>query len=524
MSDQAIPGAEGVTETRKSQKSLTFWFINLVTHRWIALTAMLWLMVLGFTGVIVDHPEWRWSHQWEMTDRFASDHILIDEVHGTIVRKFQMNPSNTDQILGGGRRGLWRTANSGQEWIAVDYAGTDETPMLLSLQPSKDQPWQKIWLGTDDGLWRVSGLDGEATFVGLAGKTITALDYGERPGELFGIIGDSTLFRVDTNTPDTITYYDTSDVNVPGMPEDISLARWLVELHLGQSLMGGGLALFINDFAGVVIIILALTGFCYWLFPRLWRDPERKKKWSKETRRSTLQWLFRFHSPILGLVAIIPIIYLSVSGIFLDHARALIPSAMATGVSTNILGGPYKLESLNGNMSGLHVDPNDVKTITILTRLGMVKTEDGGKTWAYDENTPFAVNRRHHNPGFIHVGNLILSGNHGGPVFIRDDVAQEWTILPGMRLMAQDAAKLDDGWVLKGSGGFFSWSPETNTLEKLDIPNPPLSGMPFFNFMLDLHTGLMIHSTFVWVNDIAAGIAILLCITGFVAWWRKKWI
>ena len=91
--------------------------------------------------------------------------------------------------------------------------------------------------------------------------------------------------------------------------------------------------------------------------------------------------------------------------------------------------------------------------------------------------------------------------------------------------MVMDAAKAGDTWILKGSRGFSTWDGQADgRSQKADIPYPQLEGVPFDRFMADLHNGMVFHHHFVWVNDLVCVIAILLCITGFIAWWRKKWV
>ena len=42
--------------------------------------------------------------------------------------------------------------------------------------------------------------------------------------------------------------------------------------------------------------------------------------------------------------------------------------------------------------------------------------------------------------------------------------------------------------------------------------------------MADVHTGNTFHSEFIWVNDLVALMAIILAITGPLAWWKRKWM
>ncbi|MBM3515483.1 MAG: hypothetical protein FJX59_17480, partial [Alphaproteobacteria bacterium] len=54
-------------------------------HKLAGLTALIWLSVLGLTGWILDHHEWRWSHQWTVPQGWASPQINR-LVRGTVMR------------------------------------------------------------------------------------------------------------------------------------------------------------------------------------------------------------------------------------------------------------------------------------------------------------------------------------------------------------------------------------------------------------------------------------------------------
>ena len=65
---------------------------------------------------------------------------------------------------------------------------------------------------------------------------------------------------------------------------------------------------------------------------------------------------------------------------------------------------------------------------------------------------------------------------------------------------------------------------DTNVFEASGIAYPPLEGTTCYLFLADVHTGNIIHGEFVWVNDIVAILAIILVITGPIAWWKRKWM
>ena len=493
-----------------------------VTHRWIGLSCLLWIAVLGFSGIILDHPEWRWAQQWSVTDRFASKHQLTEVVHGNIIRFFHVNPVDHQNIIGGGTRGLWRTSDSGEHWNAVLFEGGRGVPMVQAILPSLSDPWEVLWLGTDDGLWLVSGRDGTASQVALPGHHVTALDHDAQPGHLVGIVEKTKIFTVDPTTPDTVTWVHPSSVPIPGLPEEIGLARFMMDLHFGKGFTPGRTSMWINDYAGMVMITLAITGFLYWLFPRRWMNRANRQKVSKEVRQKSLKWIYNLHSPVLGLLAVVPIIYLSITGIYMDHARFFIRLDDGITFGRSVMPGAFQLTDLTWELHSLAASPTDIGHYSVMTRMGLIRTADGGNTWAFDDTTPVSAHTYNVIPSHVHSEGYEYVGVYGGPNYRRADNSNAWEGIPALRMMIMDGSLAGDTWFFKGSNGFSSWQPGGDAV-RLDIKNPPLTGVPFNRFMADVHNGMVFHERFKLINDMVCLFAIYLCITGVIQWWRKKW-
>ncbi len=515
---QTSPSVTG--KRRKPRTGFMYWVK--VTHRWIGLATFVWIAVLGFTGVVLDHPEWRWARQWTVTEQFASEHVIEDQVIGTIVRFFQVNPDNMDYIIGGGAQGLWRTINSGGAWQQVEFQDYRGTPMVEALVPSSTDSWNTLWLGTDDGLWLVSGDSGPAVQVALDGQHITSLDLDARPGHLVGIVEKTRLFVIDPENPDSVTWTRPGEVDIPNLPDKVGMARLMIDMHLGEGFTSGRTSMWWNDYGGVVMIILAITGLLYWLFPKRWKNRERRQKISKTVRQQSMKWLYNLHSPVLGVVAVVPIIYLSVTGIYIDHAEWFVTNTKDITMDRDYMPGMYEMTDLTWQLNSLAASPTDPGHLTVMTRMGLIQTKDGGQTWTFDETTPLAAYKKNLIPGHVHRSGLEFVGVHGGPNYTRADGAETWDTISSLRMMVMDGTKVGDTWVLKGSRGFSTWRPGEGA-QKLDISYPPLTGVPFDRFMADLHSGMVFHHQFIWINDAVCILAIYLCITGLIAWWKKKW-
>lgn len=491
----------------------------LTLHRWAGLVAMSWLTVLGITGVMLNHPEWRWIQQVTVTDAFASKHVLEDEVRGTIVRKFQINPSASQEILAGGQRGLWRSSDRGEHWAAVAYAGADGTPRLFELVPDAASPWQRLYLATDDGIWQVNGAEGPARFVALRGLRISHLAQGAEPRELVGAVGRSRPFRLHLDRPGEVVWIEAGDIDPKALPESISLSRWMTDLHLGFGVAGGGWTRWINDYASLALVVLSITGLLLWLVPRQLR--QRKTTNDPERLRQLGRWAFRGHAPVIGLLAVIPLLGLIVSGAYLNHVEALLKWSNQVRLAPITLNA-YGLDSLRDEINGLAARPGEPAYLAVMTRMGILETGDNGASWRYDTGTPLPV---HAKVGFVemkHRQGHTFVGTHGGPNVYRVDGESRWREIPGLRMMIQDAALTDQGWIFKGSRGFYH-AALSGGLQPVAVRSPDLPGLPLYNFVNDLHSGMLFSEHWSYVNDLVCGLALLMIVSGLVNWWHRRW-
>ena len=76
----------------------------------------------------------------------------------------------------------------------------------------------------------------------------------------------------------------------------------------------------------------------------------------------------------------------------------------------------------------------------------------------------------------------------------------------------------------KDAARFYYPSPEVFSVMIKGKTWPVTDYVPWFYVLDGLHSGVLIHSQWKWVNDFIAVIAIFLVITGLIRWWRKKWI
>ena len=430
----------------------------------------------------------------------------------TIMRYVAVDPDDPRRWLGGSERGLWITHDRGKNWADVEFP-EGGSPQILRFVRPREAALAGIYLATDDGIWRTSGGTLEPERVALEGRHIVSLAHGARPGELIGIDNHERIFTLDPAAPDSVEWIDVDDVTVTGLKDSVSLYSFVFDLHFGYGLFGRTASTLINDLGGLGLIVLALTGVLFWWYPRRWR---RVRGGPPTTaRRRLLAWLYRFHAPVIGLAALIPILYLSATGILLNHVYGFIEWGRDIPVERSSLPPVYRYASLAGELDQVLAHPGEPSHLTVVTRLGVLTSADGGRSWTADPVIGAESGQ------LLRAGSTEVFSNNGGTHRIREN-GGTWRPIEGPRTMVSDALYVGDTLHLKNSKGFYRRS-APGEFELTDIGSPKLGGATFYMFMVDLHTGNTFHPQFKWISDFIAILAILLVLSGPILWWREKW-
>jgi hypothetical protein len=483
----------------------------------MGLIAAVWLIVLGLTGFLLDHRDtWRWLWQDSITSIWVNDAVLKKSKAGQI-RLYQINPKNAQQHITGGLTGLWWSDNAGKRWIKTKFIGVTKAPMIYSaIFTSKN----KLWIASDDGLWLSANGGKSALNIALKEQWVSALSINEKTKIVTGVIDRTEIFNytIDENR---LNFIDLEPVHVQSLPKTITLSRFTRDVHYGRGVFEIHLSLLWNDISAIAMIILPLSGFFFYWLPKRWRrDKKRNKKHSHKYKKQSIRWLFRLHGPTFGLVSVIPFIYLSLTGILLDHGKELRGWMKSIELTRSWQTPVYNLNSWQGEIYGIVKDLDNPEKFSVGTRLGLFTTTDNGQHWQREnllgDKAHFVWMLRRHNE------NLFIGGM-GGPNMVKAG-NQAWKAVKGIGHMPSDITVDDQhNWIWKSRHGLKSTTRKTGISEK-DINLPVTNAVPWFYIIDGLHSGVLIHSQWKWINDFIAVLAILLIITGLIRWWRKKWI
>ena len=487
--------------------------VLLKLHRWLGLFAAGWLLTLGLTGIFLDHDEWRWLRQTEVPENWLSK-SMMRYLPATVMRYVVVDDSNPDRWIGGSERGLWITENRGEAWSRMDFPDGSR-PQVMRFAKLRDDGSRVIIIATDDGLWRMDGFAGPMEQLAFEGRFINMVSPGALPGEVIGVDDFETIFRLPIDAPNDYQTIDLSQTEVRGLPEQVTMYRFLFDLHFGYGLYSRKVSTFINDFGGIALIVLSLSGVLAWYFKRRWRKhPERAP--SGTARRKINISLYRLHAPITGLLGVVPILYLAFTGILFNHILMFIEWGEAIDVDRERLPYVWQYDSLKGEIDQVVTYPGQPERLSISTRYGVLDSSDSGRTWVANQSTG------------AERGQLLRSDDHlfystnSRQFFAKPDASDEWLAMAGVPSIVYDAEFSSEGLILKNSRGFFR---ETAgfSFEASDIRHPDLNAGTLYLFMIDIHTGNVFHPEFRWVSDVITVMGILMVITGPILWWRRRW-
>lgn len=440
-------------------------------HRYAGLLASVWLLVLCVTGIFLDHKkDWAFLWQWQWPAALMSQQSAIES---ETARYQQVKFGVAGWLVC--EPGACQIQNNGH-WQNSEFSGAQ--PLIRQLLT-----WhQDIYAATDNGIWQST--DGGVTFqpYALTGKNIT---YLAADAQLFAVERQSLIWQIDANAQATL--HPLPQTGTAQLTGQVNLGRLTHDLHFGRGFFGEQIDIWINDISAVLIAVLALSGVYMWL----WR--KQKHKTRVQLFRFTLSW----HRLLIGPLAVLGILYLSITGILLGHSEDLRASFRAVQFARTHLGPVYQLRDWQGQISSLVALPGQ---LIIGTRHGL---------FAVDGDNPQALRTLYNGYAWsaTRIDDLVYIGGMGAPNGIYD--GENFTSVPQSGHMPTDVTAYAGQIIWKNPHGL-----HTSTGQTFALTLPQHESVPLFYALEHLHSGLIFHSQWKWINDVIALAALLAMGTG----------
>ncbi len=430
-------------------------------HKLSGITAGVLLLLLSISGFFLDHKTWNFLYT--TTFKQVPSHTLQAEKR--LLTSYYRDKSHPNHIITGGYRGLFESFDGGRNFSTVT------TLQVLSIVP-----WQnRLYLATSDGLYSYSNR--QLYQLALSGEYLTALSVSN--DTIVAVIEKHTLVVLERKD---LKVLKRTRVKIPKtlLQEDISLSRFVRDLHYGRGLFDGDISLFINDYGALLLIYLGLSGYLIWFLIRQKRYPKFVRK------------LIKTHANAFAVAAVVPLFILAVTGLFLDHASALSRFMKSVSISHTLL--PPVYSTLQNDIWSVDYDG---KVYRIGNRYGVYKSDDL-KKWSL-ESRGFAYKMMRRD------GILYVSGMGSANRVFRE---KNFTVLPKTPHMFRDVVWQD------GNVRYFSSAGH-------DLPIPRFDTITLYTLLLSIHDGSFFAPWWVWINDFGALLLLLLMVTGIIRW-RKR--
>ena len=431
-------------------------------HKFFGLTAGLVVLILSITGFFLDHDNWNFLYT-TTTKHYPNSIAGADK---RLFTSYKINPDNINNILVGSKRGLYESIDGGK---------TFQNILPLQINAIKRADDGRYFLATSNGIYIKNRNKIQAYLLG--GKYINAMSIW---GNTLMVVEDkSIIYEIDLQSNGIER---TLQVAIPKreLQQDIKLSRFVRDLHYGRGLFDGDASLYINDFGAIILTFLGLSGFLIWYYIYKIKRATSSRKWIK------------YHANKVTIVAIIPVVILAITGIFLDHSHALGKFMKSITIPHAIL--PPVYDTLEDDIWSIDYDG---KSLRIGNRYGVYKSRDF-QHWSL-ESKGFGYSLTRNN-------NILYVGGMGAANRMYDG---KWHYLRGAPHMFKDVVHDNDKKI------FFS-------SHRTKLPLPHFQDLTLYSLLLALHDGSFFASWWIWVDDYAAAAMVLLFITGIVRWWKKK--
>jgi len=378
------PSAKVAKRRRNRNAPLYRWSFTI--HKWAGLIAAVWLGVLGLTGFFMNNGEWRWLQQVTAPGWLASENVAQNAARN-VFRYLQIDPADASIRVAGGPRGLWRSADGGASWSPTRFEDGAH-PQIFVVEADPARGWEKLWIGTDDGLFVTTDKGETARPAALLGESVTALAQGASPSEMLGVVDKSRVFRFDPETPSKIEMLDLGPLPEEARPESVRLHRFIRSIHFGRGLFEPATSRLINELGGLAMFTLAITGLLYWGFGKWWRMQAKAgvRGMSPDAKRATTSWLYRIHGATIGLFAAPVLLYLALTGIVIDHDQEL-GDLLRSIVTPKALYTPaFRPSVWDERIDAIVGYPGAPGVFSVGNFLGLFTTADDGKTWAREDD------------------------------------------------------------------------------------------------------------------------------------------
>jgi hypothetical protein len=287
-------------------------------HLYLGLLVLLYLIVVGVTGVLLNHPSL--LSGFSVPRWMAPPSYRIDDWNRGSLRTVVFSQQDPSLGFVAGTEGVWKTTDGGVTFqpMTTGYPASRAYRRTNHLLLLEHEDTARLLAATRDGMYECL-LEDEAWQRVALGQGIEDVRKILRVEDRLVVFTDSHAYQSRLSQDARAIEFRPVHLEKSGdNPEEgIPLVRLMFALHGGE--IWGLAGRLLIDAVGVGLVFLSASAVYMWYFPRVrrWfrRSPEKPRR-AESTKRRIYRWLYKYHVDI-GVWTTVFLVVIAATALFM---------------------------------------------------------------------------------------------------------------------------------------------------------------------------------------------------------------
>lgn len=493
-------------------------------HKYLGLISGLYLLAMGASGLLLNHPEW--IRSINTPHSLVPDDYSYQNWNRMLIRSGTITADGAWYLAG--KSGIARSDDQGHSFSILDdgfpaAAYDRDTADLLILDKNSDE--RILLAATRSGLYQKHG-NNPWSQIRLpdapSSPRMVALVKTEKKIIAFS---ETSAWQADIATrnftPVELTVADEDSAT------KVPLFRVLHDIHNGAILGTPGKVLL--DISGIFLVILGVSGLVIWFVP--WRN--RKLPGLRQPPGTFFRWCWKYHLK-LGIWIVVVLMILAGSGIFLRPPLLLATITHSLGADNPLLHFSPSSGGFGGKFQSATYSSNGAIIISTQSGLWRGPANLDGKFQRLQLPVPI------HGMGVTVLEGMendqLLIGSFSGLFVVEEHQGRTWRLRrPGLQENnPYQSNDLVSGVIMAGGQpilrvDYHDGMLPMTALQRLLPAMPPeiaaAAPISLWHYLFEFHNGRIFEPWlgpwYLLIIPISGIILLLLCLSGAYDWWCR---
>ncbi len=499
--------------------------ISRAIHKYLGLILGLYLLAMGASGLLLNHPEW--IRSIDTPQAIVPGDYNYRNWNRMLVRSGMITPDGTWYLAG--KSGVARSDDQGRKFFLLDEgfptaAYDRDTADLLIL--NKDSADRVLLAATRSGLYHKHGNDPWSQIILPGAPSSPRMVALVKTDDRVVAFSEKAAWQADAAalnfTPAKLA------VAEQDAAARVPLFRMLHDIHNGAIL--GTPGKIILDISAIILVVLGVSGLVIWFVP--WRN----RKWPtlRQPPGTFFRWCWKYHLK-LGIWIVVVLMILAGSGIFLRPPLLLATVNHSLNADNPLLRFSPRSAGFGGKIQSATAGSNG--SIVISTESGL---------WRGPANLDGSF-RRLQLPVPVHgmgvtvlegmENNQLLIGSFSGLFVIEEQQGRIWRLRrPGLQESnPYQSNDLVSGVVTAGGQPYVRFDyhdgmlPMTAHQPSLPVMSDEIAAaapMSMWHYLFEFHNGRIFEPWlgpwYLLIIPLSGIILLILCLSGAYDWWCRR--